>query len=112
MAGADVIELTEAAFVELVANSDVPVLVDFGADWCIHCKMIEPAIRGIADEYAGRVVVAAVDIDREKGLESRFAIRLIPTTVFFVGGSEVARVVGEQTKADIVSALTGVLDAS
>jgi len=110
MAGADVTELTEAAFDELVTSSDVPVLVDFGADWCIHCKLIEPGIRQIADEYAGRVVVGAVDIDREKSLETRFAIRLIPTTVIFTGGREVARVVGQQTKADIVTALSSVLD--
>lgn len=111
MAGADVIELTEAAFDELVASSDIPVLVDFSAEWCIHCRLIEPAIRQIADEFASRIVVGTVDIDREKALEARFAIRLIPTTVIFAGGSEVARVVGEQTKVDIIDALTGVLDA-
>ena len=112
MAGADVIEFTEAQFDDLAANSDIPVLVDFGAEWCIYCKMIEPAIRQIADEYAGRVVIGTVNIDREKSLETRFAIRLIPTTVVLAGGVEVVRVVGEQTKADIVGALSGVLDAS
>ena len=58
MAGAEVTELTEVAFDELVANSDVPVLVDFGAEWCIHCKLIEPGVRQIAADYAGRVVVS------------------------------------------------------
>jgi len=101
MADADVTELTEAAFDELVANSDLPVLVDFGAEWCMHCRLLEPGIREIAAEYAGRVVVAVVDMDREKGLEARLAIRLFPTVVIFAGG-----------KADVVNALTGVLDAS
>lgn len=82
----------------LVRDSDVPVLVDFHADWCGPCKMIAPLLDDLARERAGQVLVAKVDTDRNPTVAVRYAIRGIPTLIAFQGGREVAREVGAVPK--------------
>jgi thioredoxin 2 len=90
--------LTDAAFDRVVADSPVPVLVDFYADWCGPCKMMAPVLDQVARERAGRVLVAKVDTDANPAVSQRFGIRSIPTLVAFRGGAEVARELGALPK--------------
>jgi thioredoxin 2 len=86
--------LTDGSFDRVVADSPVPVLVDFYADWCGPCKMMAPVLEQAARDHAGRVLVAKVDTDANPGVSQRFGIRSIPTLVAFRGGREVARELG------------------
>ncbi|MBW3572690.1 MAG: thioredoxin, partial [Gemmatimonadetes bacterium] len=86
--------LTDASFDRVVADSPVPVVVDFYADWCGPCKMMAPVLDQVARERAGRVLVAKVDTDANPAVSQRFGIRSIPTLVAFRRGAEVAREMG------------------
>ena len=86
--------LTDGSFDRVVADSPVPVLVDFYADWCGPCKMMAPVLEQAAREHAGRVLVAKVDTDANPAVSQRFGIRSIPTLIAFRGGAEVARELG------------------
>ena len=86
--------LTDANFDTVVANSTVPVMVDFYADWCGPCKMMAPVFAQFAKQQRGQAIVAKVDTDRNPGVASRFAIRSIPTIALLKVGKEVARQVG------------------
>jgi thioredoxin 2 len=86
--------LTDGSFDRVVADSPVPVLVDFYADWCGPCKMMAPVLEQAAREHAGRVLVAKVDTEANRELARRFRIASIPTLIAFRGGAEVARELG------------------
>jgi len=90
--------LTDAAFDRVVADSAVPVLVDFYADWCGPCKMMAPVLDQVARERSGRVLVAKVDTDANPMLARKFSIASIPTLIAFSGGEEVARELGALPK--------------
>lgn len=83
----------------VVRDSDVPVLVDFYADWCGPCKMMAPLLDDLARERAGEVLVAKLDTDRNPTMAVRFDIRGIPTLIAFRDGREVAREVGGGAEA-------------
>ena len=104
MANANVLNLTETTFEQEVANSSVPVLVDFWATWCGPCKMIAPIIDEIANEKAGVVKVAKVDVDQNASIAARYAIRAVPTLLFFKNGEVKDQVVGGMvTKKDLLA---------
>lgn len=86
--------LTDASFDRVVADSPVPVLVDFYADWCGPCKMMAPTFDQVARDRAGQALLAKVDTDANRQLATRFRIASIPTLVSFRGGQEVARELG------------------
>lgn len=88
------IALTDATFDKVVANSAVPVIVDFYADWCGPCKAMAPVFADLARRQRGRAIVAKVDTDRNPGIGQRFGIRSIPTIAVLRDGKEVARQVG------------------
>ncbi|MBT8335473.1 MAG: thioredoxin [Gemmatimonadetes bacterium] len=77
-----------------VLGADVPVLVDFYADWCAPCRMVTPVLDEIALESVGELLVAKVDTDRAQEIAERYGIRSIPTLILFEGGAESERVVG------------------
>jgi len=91
---------SEERFEELIDEHDV-VLVDFYADWCGPCKMMEPTVESIAAETAAAVV--KVNVDHFQGLASRFGVRGIPTVLLFADGERVERAVGVQSEADLSS---------
>ena len=92
-------EVTDDTFQAEVLDADVPVLVDFWAEWCAPCKMIAPIVDALADEYDGQVKFAKMDVDTNHKTPKRYGIRSIPTLLIFSGGSPVDQVVGAVPKA-------------
>ena len=86
-----------------VLQSDVPVLIDFWAEWCGPCKMIGPSIEQLAQDYTGKAKVYKVDVDREGDLAQRYGIMSIPALLVFKGGKEVDRMVGAAPKQQIAA---------
>ncbi len=88
------ITVTDATFQQLVTQSQVPVVVDFWAPWCAPCRMIAPALEDIAREFAGRLVVAKLNVDENPNTAAAFGIMSIPTLIVFRNGQPVDRIVG------------------
>src|SRR5690349_7049374 len=84
-------KLTEESFARTIAEAQIPVLVDYYADWCGPCKMMAPFVDELAAEYQGRALVAKLDTDRAQQTSIQFGIRGIPTSIVFKDGKEVAR---------------------
>ncbi|MEE4193107.1 MAG: thioredoxin TrxA [Halieaceae bacterium] len=96
-----IVHVTDASFDSEVLNSDLPVLVDFWAEWCGPCKMIAPVLNEIADEYAGKIKVCKVDVDANPEVPPKFGIRGIPTLIIFKGGNAEATKVGALSKTQL-----------
>ena len=103
----DVVEVGDSTFMAQVQNSDLPVLVDFFAFLCGPCQMLAPVIEEIARESGGRYKVCKVDVDQAPGLVRQFRIMSVPTLAVIVNGKEVRRLVGGQSKEQILAALQG-----
>ena len=101
--------LNDETFARTIQEAEVPVLVDFYADWCGPCKVMAPAVDEIAATYQGRALVAKLDTDRAQRTASSFNIRGIPTTIVFKGGKEVARQTGAMPKPMLVKVLESAL---
>jgi len=101
--------LNDESFTRTIEDADVPVLVDFYADWCGPCKMMAPSVDEIASTYQGRALVAKLDTDRAQSIASAFNIRGIPTTIVFKGGREVARQTGAVPKPTLMKMLDSAL---
>ena len=86
--------LTNENFAAEVEQSDVPVLVDFWADWCMPCKMVAPVVEELANEYEGKLKVGKIDVDAQSELAARFNVMSIPTLFVFKGGEVVGQRVG------------------
>ncbi len=94
------INFTEETFHDIINNSDVPVLVDFWAEWCGPCKVIAPTIDKISTEHSETLLVGKVDIDSNQDLAQQYQVRSIPTLMVFVDGEPQEMIVGAQ-KASI-----------
>ena len=94
------IKMDQKLFEELTAGK-TPVLVDFSAPWCGYCRRIDPAYEQLADQYAGRVVVAKVNIDDEPALAEQERIELVPTLVLYKEGKVLGDLVAPGSKAQI-----------
>ncbi|HLA89744.1 MAG TPA: thioredoxin [Gemmatimonadaceae bacterium] len=90
--------LTEETFDRTIKESEIPVFVDFYADWCGPCKMIAPAVDELALAFQGRALVAKLDTDRAPAITQRLGIRGIPTAIVFKAGEEFARQTGAVPK--------------
>ena len=98
---ADILHVTDDNFDTEVLSSEIPVLVDFWAEWCGPCKMIAPILEEIASEYAGKVKVCKVDVDANPDVPGKFNIRGIPTLIMFKDGNAVDTKVGALSKSQL-----------
>jgi thioredoxin 2 len=100
------LHLNDDTFARTIAGSDLPVLVDFYADWCGPCKTMAPSIDELAREHQGTALIAKLDTDRSQRTAGSLGIRGIPTAIVFKGGREVARQSGAVPKAVLEQLLT------
>jgi thioredoxin len=87
------------------SSTGVPLLVDFWAEWCGPCRMVTPVLAGLAEQWAGRIVVRKIDVDQFDGIWERFNFRGIPAMIMFKDGEEIHRVIGFGGKAQLVAEL-------
>ena len=111
MAGPNTLTFSDASFDQDVLRSDVPVLVDFWAEWCGPCRQIAPAIDAIATEFAGKAKVGKVDVDANPGIAMRYNVRGIPTLLLFKGGQVAEQRVGALSKSEIQKMIGAHVDA-
>jgi thioredoxin 1 len=95
------LSVNSAEFEEKVLKSDVPVLVDFWAEWCGPCKAIGPSVEALAQEYAGKAKVFKLNVDEDPMIASNYGVMSIPALLVFKGGKVVDQMVGAAPKATI-----------
>jgi thioredoxin 1 len=103
------LEITDANFEELVLKSEIPVMVDFWAEWCGPCRMVGPVVEEMASEYEGKALIGKVNVDLNPGVSAQFGIRNIPTIIFVKNGEIADKSVGAVPKAQLTSKLDAIL---
>ena len=98
-----IVHTSDANFQKDVLSSDVPVLVDYWAEWCGPCKMIAPILDEIAGDYQGKLKIAKVNVDENQQVTQKYGIRSIPTLMIFKGGSVQAQKVGAMSKSQLTA---------
>lgn len=106
---ADLLAVTEVSFNSEVLDSERPVLVDFWAEWCHPCHLVEPAVKQIAQENPEKIKVVKLNIDENPDIASRYGVLSIPTLMLFIDGTEKARVIGARAKDSILSEIQSYL---
>jgi thioredoxin 1 len=102
---ANIPEVTEQEFNEVVLAADVPVVVDFWAEWCGPCRLVHPELEKIQQEYSDKLKVVKLNIDDAPGIASKYGVMSIPTIALFIDGGIKSQVVGARPKDDIVMGL-------
>jgi thioredoxin len=103
--------VTTDRFEDEVLKSDIPVMVDFWAEWCGPCKALAPTVDQIAEEYAGKMKVFKLDVQTEAATASKYGVSSIPTLLIFKAGEVVERLVGMQPKKNITDRIDALLSA-
>ena len=99
----DIPKLTEAVFETEVLKSTLPVMVDFTAIWCGPCKMLDPVVTQLSQEWGGKVKVVKLDVDDNTNLAVQYGVMGVPTLILFIDGKPVQRLTGYQPKDRILS---------
>lgn len=99
----DIPKLTETAFETEVLQSSIPVMVDFTAIWCGPCKMLDPVVTQLSQEWNGKVKVVKLDVDDNTNLAIQYGVMGVPTLILFIAGKPVQRLSGYQPKDRILS---------
>ncbi|MGH6616447.1 thioredoxin [Sphingomonas sp.] len=106
----NVSKVTAATFEAEVLGAELPVLVDFYADWCGPCRGMEPALKDVAREYAGEARVVKVDVEADPELQTRYGVQGLPTLLMFNGGDVVDRITGAAPRSALAAVIEKVLD--
>ena len=101
----NILTLSDSTFDEEIKGAELPVLVDFWADWCGPCKMIAPILAEIATDYAGKITVGKVDVDEALEVARRYEVMSIPTLILFKDGEPVLRTIGAKGKHQLLEEL-------
>ncbi len=109
MVSENVREFSSIDFEDEVLKSDLPVLVDFWAEWCGPCRAIAPVIKEIADDYKGKVKVGKLNVDNDNQIASQYGVRSIPALLIFKNGTIVNQIVGAVPKTRITEVLDSVI---
>ena len=104
-------DITDTSFETEVMKSDLPVLVDFWAEWCGPCRMMTPVVEAVAQHFAGTAKVFKLNVDDNPSVTQRFGIKGIPTMIVFKGGKEAERLVGATNEGAIKRIIEGQLNA-
>jgi thioredoxin 1 len=105
----DIVYVTDDSFEQDVLQSEVPVLVDYWAEWCGPCKMIAPILEEIVNEYAGKLKIAKLNIDENSATPPKYGIRGIPTLMIFKDGDVEATKVGALSKSQLTAFIDSVI---
>lgn len=103
------VEVNDSNFEQMVLQSKTPVMVDFWAVWCGPCRMVEPVVEELANDYEGKVTVARLNVDENPKTASQYSIMSIPTLLIFKDGAPVSNIVGFRPKAELQRSLDAVL---
>lgn len=103
--------VTNENFQKEVLESELPVLIDFYADWCGPCKMMAPIISGLAKEYTGRFKIGKCDIEAEMALSQSYRVMSIPTMIVFKDGEVVETIIGALSKNDLMGKLDKIIES-
>jgi thioredoxin 1 len=105
----DILQVTDENFDAEIMKSEIPVMVDFWAEWCGPCRMVGPVVEELANTYKGKVKMAKMDVDKNRQTPARFGIRNIPTLILFKGGEVSQTIIGAQPKSYIEGELKKLL---
>ena len=105
----DILHVTDADFEQEIIKSEIPVMVDFWAEWCGPCKIVGPTVEELVKDYEGKVKIAKMDVDKNRETPTRFGIRNIPTLILFKNGEVVETIVGAHPKSHLEEKLNKLL---
>jgi thioredoxin 1 len=98
---ANIIHVTDSSFEDEVLKSEMPVMLDFWAEWCGPCRAIAPVLEELAKEYNGKMVVAKINVDQNPSTPQKYAVRGIPTLMIFQNGNVIGTKVGQASKSQL-----------